>query len=674
MGGLFGGGGGGGSQPAPVTQQVNNTSIPAYAQPYVESMLGQAQALTDINQNPYQAYGGERIAAFTPMQAQAFQNTANLTPASQLGTGSDLSTVSGIGSIGTGMQMGNAGNQYQRQATSMSGPGSIGSYMNPYLSQSLAPQLNLLAQQYGIQGASQQGAATQAGAFGGSRNALAQGLNQQNQLMAQQQAIAQGYNTAYQNAQQAQQFGANLGLQGLTGQLAGFNQANQAASTLGQLGQTQYGQQMGINQAQQQAGAVQQAQAQQGLDTSYQDFLRQKNYPYTQLAFMSDMTRGIPLSQSAQSIYQAPPNLGSQLGGLGMTALGIYGMSGAAKAKGGQIKGMKAGGMAYASGGDIKMMDTKQLTELLNNPNLTPIEVSAVQEELMLRQRMENNPEAGKIMGVPQGIDSIPTGDMVPEEGMAGGGIIAFAKGAAVDSGDDTDWKAYQKMLFEDIKKRQAKMNESDPFTEAKARESKIQAQIDESKRVAPYQALAQTGLATMAGTSPYLARNIGLGGLEGMKNYAQSTAEQDSLNKMLMQQASDREKSQYSRDTSALERSQTTLGQLFGREIGMEQARATRANAGASSGTNALIKAQNSWNQILNDTKTTLLKQQKFSSLFRKDPDAFNRAAEAEARKNTSPDVLNILGFKAPAPDVSSNVGGGGGKAPPPPKGFIPG
>lgn len=669
MGGLFGGGGGGGSQPAPVTQQVNNTSIPAYAQPYVESMLGQAQALTDINQNPYQAYGGQRIADFTPMQAQAFKNTAEMAPASQLGTATDLATASGLGSVGTANQMGLAGQQYQRQATSMYGPGSVGAYMNPYIAQSLEPQLRQLQQQYGIQGAAQQGAATQAGAFGGSRNALMQGLNQQNQMMAQQNAIAQGYNTAFQNAQQAQQFGANLGLQGLQGQMAGYGQAGQAAGTLGQLGQTQYGQQMGINQAQQQAGAVQQAQTQQGLDMAYQDFLRQKNYPYTQLAFMSDMTRGIPLSQSAQSVYQAPPNLGSQLGGLGMTALGIYGMSQGGKKEGGQIRAMKGGGLAYSVGGDIKMMDTKQLTELLNNPNLTPIEVSAVQEELMLRNRMENNPEAGRIMG----IDSIPTGDMVPEEGMAGGGIIAFAKGDTVKS-DDTDWKAYQKFLLEDIKKRQARLDSANPFAESKAQEAGLRAQLAESKRVSPYEALTRAGLATMAGESPYLARNVGLGGLEGLKSMTASKGEQDQINKLLLQQGVEREKAQYARDTGAQNSAQTTLGQLMGREIGMEQALATRASAGATSGTNALIKAQNSYNEAVNNAKTSLLKSAKFSSRYRKNPELLQSDAEDVAKANMSKGVLDILGFSAPKSTVLSDQSGGGssGNIPAPPKGFV--
>jgi hypothetical protein len=110
--------------------------------------------------------------------------------------------------------------------------------------------------------------------------------------------------------------------------LQGLGLAGQQASTLGQLGQTQYGQQMGINAAQQQAGAQQQAQNQQSLTQQYQDFLNQQKYPYQQLGFMSDILRGVPLTgSSTQSMYQAPPNQISQFaglaGGLGSLAAGL---------------------------------------------------------------------------------------------------------------------------------------------------------------------------------------------------------------------------------------------------------------------------------------------------------------------------------------------------------------
>ena len=419
---LEGGGGKGGSPkaaPAPTSQTVTNTSIPEYARPYVERMLGKSEALTDINQNPYQIYGGERIAGFSPVQQQAFQEAVNQTTAGQLGTATNLAGLSGLGSLGTAGRMGNVGMDYMSMATN---PMATQAFMNPYLSSSLAPQLAEIQRRSDITAQGLKGQATAQGAFGGNRAALQQAENQRNALMAQQQAIGQGYNTAFQNAQQAQQFGANLGLQGLQGALSGYGQAGAAAGTLGQLGQTEFGQEQAINAAKQQVGAMQQAQQQQQLDLGYQDFLKQRNYPYQQLAFMSDMVRGLPLSQSAQQVYTAPPNALSQLGGLGMAGLGIYGAAGGFKASGGAIKEKK-----YASGGKTEMMTDAQLKAILNNPKSNPLEAAAAEEQLMLRSRMRNNPQARV------GIASIATGDTVPEN-MAGGGIVAFADRGYVDS------------------------------------------------------------------------------------------------------------------------------------------------------------------------------------------------------------------------------------------------
>jgi hypothetical protein len=44
---------------------------------------------------------------------------------------------------------------------------------------------------------------------------------------------------------------------------------------------------------------------------------------------MSDMLRGLPLSQQTQTMYQAPPSTASQLAGLGTAAYGAYKMFGA---------------------------------------------------------------------------------------------------------------------------------------------------------------------------------------------------------------------------------------------------------------------------------------------------------------------------------------------------------
>jgi hypothetical protein len=186
--------------------------------------------------------------------------------------------------------------------------------------------------------------------------------NQRNKNLAMNQMIGQGYSTAFDKANQAQQFGANLGLQGLqagqqgvqgavgAGQygLQGLGQAGASASTLGQLGQTQFGQEQAANQAMLSAGTQQQGLQQKGLDTAYQQYQAQLNYPYQQIGFMSDLLRGLPLTQQSTSMYQNPSMI-SQAAGLGTAGIGAYGMYNmATKAGGGHIKekSMADGGVA----------------------------------------------------------------------------------------------------------------------------------------------------------------------------------------------------------------------------------------------------------------------------------------------------------------------------------------
>jgi len=205
--------------------------------------------------------------------------------------------------------------------------------MSPYMENALAPQMREAARQSAIQGQQNAGQAVRAGAFGGSRFGIMEAERQRNLGQQQADIYGRGMQTAFEQARQAQQFGADLGLRG-------YGQAGQMASTLGQLGQTQFNQQQGAMQAQLAAGAQQQAQAQQGLSQAYQDFLTQRGYPQQQIAFMSDILRGVPLGQQTQVQYQAPPSMAAQIAGLG---LGAYGVSQMMKKEGGIIK-MAEGG------------------------------------------------------------------------------------------------------------------------------------------------------------------------------------------------------------------------------------------------------------------------------------------------------------------------------------------
>lgn len=287
---------------APASQSVTQTSIPEYAKPYVEKMLGKTEALSSA---PYQPYQGERIAGFTPMQQQAQQATANLGPAKQIGVGTQLAGMAGLGSLG-------AGQQYAQQATN---PYAMQAYMSPYMENALAPQMREAARQSAMIGQQNQAQAVQQGAFGGSRSALVEAERQRNLGQTQADIYGRGMQTAFEQAQRAQQFGADLGLRG-------YSQAGQMANTLGQLGQTQFGQQKDIIQGQASMGAQQQALEQQRLAQQYSDFAAQRQYPYTQLAFMSDMLRGLPLSQYSQTMYQQPTSTLATVAGLGATALG----------------------------------------------------------------------------------------------------------------------------------------------------------------------------------------------------------------------------------------------------------------------------------------------------------------------------------------------------------------
>ena len=326
-------------------QQISQTSIPDYAKPYVENLLGAAQSYTDPSQNPYQQYMGERQAQFAPLQQMSYDNAALMQGSPQLQDATAMAGSAGLGALNTGYTY----NPFQTK--SFTSPGMAESYMSPYMNNVVARQQQDATRQAAIAAQGQGAAAARAGAFGGSGDYLMRGQAAGNLARQQGDIFAQGQQAAYTqgmgqfnqeqgatqaaanlNAQQGQ-FGAGLGLQGLQTALT-------ASNALGNLGNTQYQQNMGINQMQNQYGLQQQQQEQNILNNQYQDFLNYQNSPYKQMGFMSDILRGLPLTQQSSSMYQTPPSLGSQLIGGATTAAGI-----AMRAKGGSV-GEKPAGLA----------------------------------------------------------------------------------------------------------------------------------------------------------------------------------------------------------------------------------------------------------------------------------------------------------------------------------------
>jgi hypothetical protein len=329
--------------PTPTAVQEYQTGFAPVIEPFATKLLGDAQLQTDIDQTPYMQYMRDRQAQFTPLQQQSFENAGLMQTAPQLGDATAMAGLAGLGALNTQYTFNPYQTQqftgtntlpgYDAQGKFQPGTGAVGQYMSPYMDTVVARQQADAERQGLIAGQTQQAQAARAGAFGGSgdllsRNQLnasimrqkgdiqAKGLQDAYQQAMQQFNQSQAQNQAAQqlNAQQ-QQFGAGLGLQGLQTAMTG-------AKSLADIGQTQYGQNLGLLDVQNRFGAQQQQQMQNALNTEYQDFLNYQNYPYKQLGFMSDMIRGLPLTQQSQTMYQQPPSMISQAAGLGTAAIG----------------------------------------------------------------------------------------------------------------------------------------------------------------------------------------------------------------------------------------------------------------------------------------------------------------------------------------------------------------
>ena len=129
--------------------------------------------------------------------------------------------------------------------------------------------------------------------------------------------------------------GAQTGLQGVSGQQAGYGLANQAAGQLGQLGTQQLAAQQGILGLQNQIGGQQQSQEQQYINQAIQNYAQGREMPMNTLNQFNALLRGYALPGTTTTQYQAQPALTSQLAGLGTAG---YGLAQLAKKKGGVIK------------------------------------------------------------------------------------------------------------------------------------------------------------------------------------------------------------------------------------------------------------------------------------------------------------------------------------------------
>jgi hypothetical protein len=213
-------------------------------------MLGKAQAIAET---PYQTYQGPLTAGQSGLQSQVFQGLGALTVPSSIGqaatTAGNVAQKAGQMSYGPGQfgnqftapgayQTGDFSNQFNAPGAYQAGQFSTGTfgadqaqqYMNPYLQSALNPQLEEARRQSQITQLGNQAKATQAGAFGGGRQAIMDAETQRSLGSNLANITGQGYNTAYTNAmgqfnadqarqlqaqqagEQSRQFGAGQGM------------------------------------------------------------------------------------------------------------------------------------------------------------------------------------------------------------------------------------------------------------------------------------------------------------------------------------------------------------------------------------------------------------------------------------------------------------------------------
>ena len=284
----------------------------------------------DFLAKPYESYTGERVAGMTPLQQQA------MTGYGALSMGDPL----------YGQAAGAYGQLSEMEAPTMQAAqiGDVGTIAGADMSQYMSPyteavieagqadierQRQLASQRMGAE-------AERAGAFGGSRQAVQEGVLAGEAARQAAQLSAQQRQAGFQQAQRAAQFDitgqqqralqqAQLQQQaGIAGQQAALDAARlrgSGAAGLGSIAGQQLQSQLAGLGAQTAAGEAQRALAQAQLDVPYQDYLAQMQYPLTQFGVLTGASGAVP---SVYSTTTRDPmgSFGNLLAGFGAIGQG----------------------------------------------------------------------------------------------------------------------------------------------------------------------------------------------------------------------------------------------------------------------------------------------------------------------------------------------------------------
>ena len=346
---------GGGNQPSSVSQ----TTIPEYAKPYMESLLGRTEALA---MTPTPQYQGQAFADPTVQQMEVRQRAANLQLPGGLRQGQLMAQAAGQRAL--------QASQYNPFAFGMErvrGPqldpvrqfssAEARAYENPFIERVLnVRKRKAIEDAQKSQLGSNLGAARR-GTYGGARQALLQaerekGLGEQLDLIeatgrkeafedaakrfesdrkaeldvqglkARQEQEANLANQLRfletQKAQEAsRQFGAGLGLKGL-------EQLRLAGATSADIGKAEAATEMNQLKIADAIAKQRQIEEQRQLDYLQQQFQERQKDPYKRLQFVSDILRGTGNIRGGEALYQAPQTALQQIVGTGLPAYGLY--------------------------------------------------------------------------------------------------------------------------------------------------------------------------------------------------------------------------------------------------------------------------------------------------------------------------------------------------------------
>jgi hypothetical protein len=172
--------------------------------------------------------------------------------------------------------------------------------MTPYLQGALQPQYDAARRQSEIQAQNLQSQYGKAGAYGGSRQGVAEAELRRGLLDRMAGITGTGYQTAFEQAQR--QFNTEQ------------DRARQAQEMANRYG-------FDVAKSLQDAGATQRGIEQQGITADIAQFTEERDYPYKQIQYAQSLLQGLPISTQDYQ-YAEPSTLSNVMGGAG----GILGL------------------------------------------------------------------------------------------------------------------------------------------------------------------------------------------------------------------------------------------------------------------------------------------------------------------------------------------------------------